>query len=682
MLRPRSGFATLARLRLLAALVLAGFAGGTPVLADPDPQAPASPEDGLLAAVVNSYAVFSSDVPWSVKAAEIDSLFEQLEVACTPEACSRVQRALTELNDNTLKKGVEDVFAQAPKGLPGSVDARFKATEAALLQRSQEIRQLLWRIKPDEVAPKLVATLQLLRYVHQVLEERAAADPSGGELRREVEQVARQGRSLYKIYGVVKAHGGSTSSYTTEEIRTIVRAINDLGFFYIKLAQSVSNASFLVDGELGAALREFQDAVEPMPPEVVERVIRTEFGVPASELFEGFDAAKPIATGTIAQTYRVKGKGKLAGKTLVVKVQRPGLQERLDANSRTNQILFRALKIGIPEGYTPLLNLFTSAIVGMEEQFARELDFTNEARALERFRAAFALTPGVTVPRVYHELSGGTVMTMASIDGRNIAHFADDALKAGPASGDGTAESERAVVEAERLRVRKRLFSILLDALLYQTFVTGELHADMHPGNVLAYDKWVGLIDFGNVLRTRGIMTKPVRLFYYLYAGQADNFARAFASMGAADSGFPVEEFTQRVQSLMDEKRHTRITYKGVFKEDPLDRFVDSVEILGKAIAVAVGDHRFAIDAGYFQLLRTMVPGFGTLGRLAQTIPPGDFKKLLLGKLVTFPPMALGRYALTRPLALFYKTRDYIRSFRPRLVPNACETAGDLATSP
>jgi ubiquinone biosynthesis protein len=123
--------------------------------------------------------------------------------------------------------------------------------------------------------------------------------------------------------------------------------------------------------------------------------------------------------------------------------------------------------------------------VGLVTQFARsirrEMNFVREARTLDEFARLFKGDSTLTVPGVYWELSGETIVTMDYLDGFKV--------------------SDRLAIYSANLNCRE-LAANGAKIFLKQVFEFGLFHGDPHPGNVrVMRNGSLGLIDFGMVGR-------------------------------------------------------------------------------------------------------------------------------------------------------------------------------------
>ena len=198
------------------------------------------------------------------------------------------------------------------------------------------------------------------------------------------------------------------------------------------------------------------------------------------ELTAGFEkettglVPEPLAAATLAQVHRAQDRD---GRPLAIKLQRPGVESVfLEDLEILREIAF------VLERDEALRDQFEPVQIVDEivQSVRRELDFTVEARTLERMRRRVCRRPvGADSPRSVSISVRDAVLTMEFVDGRRLA--AREELRA-------------ANLDPERLA---RTF---LRALFRQVFEHGTFHADPHPGNVLACaGNVVAFLDFGIV---------------------------------------------------------------------------------------------------------------------------------------------------------------------------------------
>ena len=98
-----------------------------------------------------------------------------------------------------------------------------------------------------------------------------------------------------------------------------------LGPTYVKLGQLLSTRADLLPPAFLEALTRLQDKVEPFPFPEIEAIVTAELGVKMSKAFAEFEKT-PVAAASLGQVHRAVLRN---GRPVAVKVQRPGIQERI-----------------------------------------------------------------------------------------------------------------------------------------------------------------------------------------------------------------------------------------------------------------------------------------------------------------------------------------------------------------
>src|SRR5262245_21868239 len=114
-------------------------------------------------------------------------------------------------------------------------------------------------------------------------------------------------------------------SEMSHEVRVRL-ALTDLGTTFIKFGQVLSTRPDVVGPTLADELSKLQTATPPDPPDVVRQTIVDELGRKPDALYAEFEP-RPIASASIGQVHA----GRLHdGRRIVVKVQRHGIQEKVN----------------------------------------------------------------------------------------------------------------------------------------------------------------------------------------------------------------------------------------------------------------------------------------------------------------------------------------------------------------
>lgn len=249
-------------------------------------------------------------------------------------------------------------------------------------------------------------------------------------------------------------------------------AFEQLGATFVKLGQILSTRSDLLGLDYQVELAKLQDAVPPLPREVVREILLQELGQEAEEAFASFDLA-PLAAASIGQVHAATLHD---GTEVVVKLRRPGVVEQIAEDLE----ILRNLTVHASRHWEAAADY---DLVGLVEEFAKtlqaELDYLREGRSAERFAANFALDDEVHIPRVFWETTTARVLTLERVYGIKVSDL--DAL-------DQAGIDRRALAELATRVTAKMVFE------------DGFFHADPHPGNFFVEAGGrLGVIDFGMV---------------------------------------------------------------------------------------------------------------------------------------------------------------------------------------
>ena len=290
----------------------------------------------------------------------------------------------------------------------------------------------------------------------------------------------------------------SILDYTSWE--RVRMAIEELGPTFIKGAQVLSNRADLIPQGLIDEFQKLQSDVPPFDFEQAKDIIREELGGEISNFFEYFED-KPIAAASIGQVHRARLKD---GTEVVVKVQRPGIREKVETDLEIlKQIVFRGEELMERYGVTNVATLLDA----FEKTMLKEMDYRVEAKSIEQFREFYKAYTNFYIPRVYRAVSSERVMTMEFVRGCKITDVAK--LKEWGL--------DPAKIAEEGMHI-----------YLTQIFEYGYFHADPHPGNILVRrDGVLCLLDFGMV-------GKLNRRDKFAFAGLLVGMAQKNASMAAA----------------------------------------------------------------------------------------------------------------------------------------------------
>ena len=305
----------------------------------------------------------------------------------------------------------------------------------------------------------------------------------------------------------------------------LARDLEQMGPTFIKLGQLLSTRADLLPYPYLDALTRLQDNVEPFSFAEVEEIVTNELGVRISKAFAEF-AATPMAAASLGQVHRARLRD---GREVAVKVQRPGIRERiiqdLDSLEEIAGMLDKHTKAG--QRYE-----FSSMLVEFRKSLLQELDYRQEARNLIAFADNLRDFEQIVVPQPIEDYTTSRVLTMEYIKGKKI-----------------TTLSPLARIDIDGEALAEELFR----AYLQQILVDGFFHADPHPGNVfLTDDNRIAIIDLGMVARiSPRLQENLLQLLLAISEGRGEDTATQAIKMGEARVQFNEANFRREVSDMV-----------------------------------------------------------------------------------------------------------------------------------
>jgi predicted unusual protein kinase regulating ubiquinone biosynthesis (AarF/ABC1/UbiB family) len=234
-----------------------------------------------------------------------------------------------------------------------------------------------------------------------------------------------------------------------------VKTFIELGPAFIKLGQLLSVRPDVLPQPYIEEFSKLQDEVPAAPFEEVKPIIENELGKHISEVFDSFD--KDAVTGaSLGQVYRATYKGE----QVVVKVNRPGIRERIAIDTKVLRRLVPLIGRFIDKS---LQFSAQSVIDQFSDTIKEEMDYRKEAESLLAIQKNLKSEKDVVIPKIYSELSSERVLVLEYVGGIKIADVKS---------------LDEAGIDRKKLarRVSKIFFMMLLGQEIF--------HADPHPGNI------------------------------------------------------------------------------------------------------------------------------------------------------------------------------------------------------
>ncbi|MFV0623316.1 ABC1 kinase family protein [Sphingomonas sp. ac-8] len=249
-------------------------------------------------------------------------------------------------------------------------------------------------------------------------------------------------------------------------------ALEELGPTFVKLGQILATRGDLLPPDWIAELELLHSRAPTLPFEELRPAVEEALGQPPESAFARFDP-EPLAAASMAQVHRATLKD---GRAVVLKIRRPGIRPRMEADLR----LIAQLATAAESASVEVRRFAPAAMMRqLAEAVLEELDFTGEGRNADRLRAGFAREPQVVVPEIHWAWTSEALLVMDYVDG--------------VPPRDGATLRAAGIDPAA-------IASLGADIVLDMVLVNGRFHADPHPGNLLCLSgDRIALLDLGMI---------------------------------------------------------------------------------------------------------------------------------------------------------------------------------------
>lgn len=297
------------------------------------------------------------------------------------------------------------------------------------------------------------------------------------------------------------------------------RFCEDMGPTFIKFGQIVASSAGMFPERYTREFQKCLDRVRPFAFAEIERILAADLGEEKAAELVALDPMH-LASASIAQVHTAR----LAdGTEVVIKVQRPGIGARTEADVRIMRTIARVVAWLVPDAdlANPVAIVDDFAITLREE-----LDFRQEAANLDRFNEIMTALgqARVRAPVPHWRYITRRVLVMERFFGIRVDQ-ADEILARG-------IDAEDALITGMRAWFQCVVFH-------------GFFHGDVHAGNLMLLDDGdIGFLDLGIVGRFDDQQRRLVTEYMIAFAmGDYRKLAEVITAMGSVPPDLDMERF-------------------------------------------------------------------------------------------------------------------------------------------
>src|SRR5690242_6456050 len=200
--------------------------------------------------------------------------------------------------------------------------------------------------------------------------------------------------SMLERAGEMLQWGDSSRSAQLEPQQRLRLAFEELGPTFIKLGQMLSMREDLLSPSYTHELAKLRSNATPVPYDQILPVIERALGGPVEQHFVDLEP-QPAGSASIAQVHRAR---MLDGRPVVLKIRRPGIERKVEADLSLLAQLAQFVEKRMPDlrRYQPV-----RIVEEFRQSTQRELNLATEAHNIQRFERNFRDEPYVLITHVF-----------------------------------------------------------------------------------------------------------------------------------------------------------------------------------------------------------------------------------------------------------------------------------------
>lgn len=578
------------------------------------------------------------DVSRAEVAAAVDAVFEALYAHPATRSTERITAFLRarslipneQSTEELLRLVVEQMVQRSPVPVPEALVKEFWAFFEELFSSSElkglgeltldMVRLVLKTYEPllVEVVNVLKAGVRFNRWQLQELMRRAATVRSDAAILR------RQVRAIRYLKPFFQADARDFR----KQAQIVARMVREFGPFFIKMAQvAAANADFLPE-EIARELAVFHEDVPAMDAGEVNAAFLESFGQLPTQRYAGFDAARPVRSGSIGSVYVARKafveNGREVLRPIVIKVGRQNIDREFVIGKLVIGLAIMSTQYWAPHSkVAPFLHALQEQVDEFVAGFAQELDFDAEARNQQRFGARAAAGLTWRVPVLYG--SSRRILEMEYLeDARSLV------------------QALRALPRRRRRAFQRQVSERLLYTVLSHVFAHGEIHGDLHPGNIMiGADGTLYLIDWGNTVALEGKWPAVWNYLAGAVLADADLLCDALIDVSTQPQANRARrrQIRRALAETLERRKVetlTRANFVRVLRQGGLD----GLHRRGQAVLHLMSNTQssgIVLAREYLHLSRALMAAIGSFSSLYEDDPKGLLLQDLAGGMVRLP---------------------------------------------